>query len=135
MKEDLNKMKKNFESFTAVIVMVKNAVAHGSAIFDDARAAATHFSDHEMKNFGIDLGDIVRIVLVDNNKLADPVTDAAAVVRGLIDGAFKTHIPDLADCVADAEEIVSDIAIIVKDFTDGSPMAIIHGLTTIGELL
>lgn len=75
MQEDLQKIADNFKSFNAVVAMVTHAVTHGSDIFNDASSAATHFANHEMKDFGIDLGDIVRIVLID--KLETIISDAA----------------------------------------------------------
>jgi ribosomal protein S17 len=68
MKEDLAIMAANFESFTAVVTMVSKAVAHSASIYNDAYKAYSDYDAHQMIDFGKDLGDIVRVVLV--HKLA-----------------------------------------------------------------
>lgn len=134
MKEDMKIMADNFKSFTKVLIMVKNAALHSKDIFKDAAAAVTDFN-RDKRQFGYDIGDIIRIVLMQNRAVGNPVNDAAAAVRGIVDGAFGTHIPDLANCVGHAQDIIADISMIVEDCKKGDPLSIIHAVTLIGELL
>jgi hypothetical protein len=136
MKEDLNKMAANFESFTAVITMVSKAVSHSATIFNDAYKASTDYEAHQMVDFGKDLGDIVKVVLIDDlESPIDVVVKAAEAVRGLCDSAFQKTLPNLVKCVDDVEEIIADLDVVVDDFLNGDVSHIINGIQKIGDII
>jgi hypothetical protein len=137
MKEDLYKMAAHFESFTGVVTLVSNAVFHSATIYNDAYKASTDYDANQMLEFGKDLGDIVRVVLLTNG-LKSPIDialKAADTVRGIIDAAFLSILPNLVHCVDDVYVILADLGIVINDFKNGDSFHLIDGIQKVGDLL
>lgn len=93
-----------------------------------------------MKEFGKELGDIVKIVLIDNEELeaVDPqklIRKVAEGIRGLIDVAFNNRLPNLVACVDDVEEVVVDLDAVIDDFKIADISHMIDGISKIGDMI
>jgi hypothetical protein len=112
-------LKTDFTSPSTIAKMLLHAIEHIGTVVSDVKLVV---SDFEAKNYiqmGSDLGKVIAILEVES-ELMDVhsiVKDMSLLIKGLFTEAFQKEIPDLDDCVTDAETIEADVKAIVSDFT------------------
>ncbi len=112
---------------------------YGRSIYKDITGAVANFQEGEFKKAGVNVGDIIHILLVDKAmkipKVTTPGKDALDLVEGLLIGSFGEEAQDAVKCLEDGEDIVKHIESAIKEFEQGGVTHITQGLKFIGQAL
>jgi len=112
---------------------------YGRSIYKDITGAVANFQEGNFKDAGVNVGDIVHILLVQKTlnrpQSANPAVDVEQLVEGLLIGAFGDEAKSAVECLEDGEEIILDIEKAIKEFEQGGLTHITQGLKFIGEAL
>mmetsp|Transcript_12040 Transcript_12040/g.10641 ORF Transcript_12040/g.10641 Transcript_12040/m.10641 type:complete len:326 (+) Transcript_12040:40-1017(+) len=135
---DLEHIVAEFKDPKSLVVHVgKEVLWNGKSVYKDINGAVSEFHDGHFKEAGADIGDIINILLVKTvaKSVGEPAKDVLETVEGLLVGAFGTEGKEAVVCLQDGEEIVKDIELAIKEFSQGGTTHIVKGLFFIGEAL
>jgi len=135
---DLEHVVDEFKDPKELVVHVGTEILwHGKSIYKDITGAVADFNEGDFMNAGVNVGDIIHILLVQKvlNYLGNPAQEAIDTVEGILVGAFGDEGKQAVVCLEDGEAIVIDIEKAVKEFEQGGVTHIVQGLYYIGEAL
>jgi len=136
---DFEKIIKEFEDPKDLVVHVGEEILwHGKDIYGDINGASANFHAAKYEPAGEQIGDIVKILLVEAKSLRGsngPAQETIDTVEGILVGAFGDEGKGASVCLKDGEDIFFDIENAIKDFEKGGVTNIIAGLYNIGLAL
>ena len=124
-----------FKDPSALVIHVgKEVMWHGKSIYNDITGAVSNFKEGQFKPAGLNIGDIIHILLVQTD-LKSPAKDTLDTVEGILVGAFGADGKAAVVCLDDGEEIFDDVEKAIKEFEQGGVTHIVQGLFYIGQAL
>lgn len=122
IKQGILTLKADFTNKAFIKKMIMNALFHLEAIFNDVKLVV---ADAKSKNFvqmGADLGKVIQVLEVETELLSlhSVASDVSQLLKGMFKTAFNTNIPDISNCVADAQGLEAAFKNVASDFSHHS---------------
>ena len=138
--KDFDYIASEFKNPKELIVHVGYEILwYGRSIYKDITGAVANFQEGSFMDAGVNVGDIIHILLVQKTvnmpKITNPAVDVEQLVEGLLIGSFGDEAKAAVECLEDGEEIILDIEKAIKEFEQGGLTHITQGLKFIGEAL
>mmetsp|Transcript_29451 Transcript_29451/g.29062 ORF Transcript_29451/g.29062 Transcript_29451/m.29062 type:complete len:330 (-) Transcript_29451:41-1030(-) len=112
---------------------------YGRSIYKDITGAVANFEEGHFKDAGVNVGDIIHILLVqkavNRPQYTIPTAEVEQLVEGILVGTFGGDAKAAVECLEDGEQIIVDIEKAINEFEQGGVTHVVEGLKFIGEAL